>query len=149
MLRSAKFRLPQTRGLIKHMHTEVNELLNTIEKIESRVNLYWNFYTVVILATGGWLFSSKTIFSQSECIALSIGISMFFLANFSVMRAATKRVVALEFELNEVSSTNSFKTVELKTELSDCSMPGRLAASYVLHIIVDVIVIFAIWSKLA
>ena len=75
-------------------------------------------------------------------------MSLFFAANFSVMRAATKRVIAFENELNTISKNLEFKSDSLKNELSNDAMPGRLIASYVLHGSVDAAVIYTIWSKL-
>lgn len=131
------------------MNEEIKNLLETIEKLESRVNTYWNFYTIVVIAAAGWLFSSGRSFTVFESIILTVAISIFFMANFSVMRAATKRIIAFENELNIVSGGHEFKSKVLKNELASHSMPGRLAASYILHGIVDVAVICAIWSKSA
>ena len=128
------------------MNEKIKNILDTIEKLESRVNAYWNFYTIIVVAVAGWLFSSRPPFSVSQSIALTMAISMFFAANFSVIRAATKRIVAFENELNIAANGYEFKTDDLKNELSNNSMPGRLIASYMLHAVVDVAVIYTIWN---
>jgi hypothetical protein len=127
----------------------IKDLLELIEKIESRINSYWNFYTIIVLATVGWLMSSKKPFSFYQTIALTVAITIFFAANFGVMRMATKRVVALENELQVRTKTAQFEGDAIKTELSKPSMALRLKLSYILHIVVDLAVVFAIWSKLA
>nr|CAP48759.1 putative integron gene cassette protein [uncultured bacterium] len=92
------------------MDERIKVIIEIIEKLESRINAYWNFYTIVVIAVIGWLLSSKTPFTAPQGIALTIAISMFFAANFSVMRAATKRVIAFETELNVVSNELDFQS---------------------------------------
>lgn len=124
-------------------------ILELIEKLETRINAYWNFYTIVVIATVGWLLSSKVPFSGPQSVALTIAVALFFVVNFSVMRAATRRVVAFELELNAISENAEFASDALTEELTSTSIPRRLVISHLLHIVVDVAVIYAIWSKLA
>ena len=131
------------------MDSGIKNLIDIIETLESRINSYWNFYIVVVVATIGWLMSSKTPFTIPQGVALTVAIGLFLLANFLVLRAATKRVTAFEAELNAASQKQEFKSSLLKKELSGASTPNRLLASYVLHGVIDVAVIYAIWSKLA
>jgi predicted neutral ceramidase superfamily lipid hydrolase len=131
------------------MDNQITAIIETIEKLESRINAYWNFYTVIVVATVGWLMSSKTPFTPHQSIALSLALILFFAANLSVMRAATRRVIAIESELNEKSSECNFSSSLLKSELSRNSMPFRLEASYMLHFVVDAAVLYSVWSKVA
>jgi hypothetical protein len=131
------------------MNEKIIKTLEIIEKLESRINAYWNFYTIIVVANVGWLMSAKTPFSLTQSIALTIALSVFFLANFSVMRAATKRVVAFESELNAICNDFECNSATLKKELSSNSMPGRLLVSTLLHLAVDTAVIYSIWSKLS
>ena len=130
------------------MNNEIINIIEIVEKLETRINSYWNFYVVVVVATIGWLMSSTNPFTKEQGIALIVSICMFFAANFSVMRAATMRVVAFEKELSSISDSLNVKTSALRSELSRPTQQGRILVSYVLHIIVDIAVIYAIWSKL-
>ena len=131
------------------MDNEIKKIVEIIESLESRINSYWNFYIVVVLATIGWLMSSNTPFTTNQGIALTIAVGLFFAANFAVLRAATKRVVAFEDELNSLANIHEFKSPVLKNHLTHDSLRYRLSSSYLLHLVIDVSVIYAIWSKLA
>lgn len=131
------------------MDIQAVKILEVIEKLEVRINAYWNFYTIVVIAAVGWLMSSKAPFSFSQSVVLTVAVTFFFTVNFLIMRAATRRVVAFEAELNSISEKDEFASTALAEELRNPSMPGRLVVSYFLHVVVDVSVIFAIWSKLA
>jgi Na+/glutamate symporter len=130
------------------MNNEISQVIEIIGGLESRINSYWNFYVVVVLAIIGWLMSSRVPFTSSQGIVLTIAVGLFFTANFLILRASTKRVVAFEDELNCLSANHDFQSIELKKELSRPTLRRRLSASYLLHAIVDISVIYAIWSKL-
>ena len=131
------------------MNDEISQIIDIIGNLESRINSYWNFYVVVVLAIIGWLMSSKVPFTTDQGIALALAVILFFAANFLILRATTKRVVAFEDELNCLSANCDFHSIILKNELSRPSLKRRLSASYLLHATVDIAVIYAIWSKLS
>lgn len=122
-------------------------VLEIIEKVESRVNSYWNFYTLVVLATVGWLMSGKSAISVALAAAMTAGLTGFFLANLGSIRAATRRILALEDELAALTRENRFAGEMLPANLSRPAMPGRLSGSYALHLVVDLAVLVAVWSK--
>ncbi len=113
--------------------------------MESRVASYWNFYTVIVVALIGWLVSSEITFSYSQVLLVTIVCLVFFLTNFYAMRAATKRVIAVESELNVLAKKTEFESALLKKELSHSS--SQLISSLVLHISVDILVFIAIWTR--
>jgi hypothetical protein len=129
------------------MDQKIKDLIEVTDKLESRVSSYWNFYTVVVVAIIGWLVSSKKDFSlsYSQALVATIVCIGFFIANFYGIRAATKRVIAVESELNALAKKTEFESALLKKELSYSS--STLLPSWILHIFVDIIVLFVIWSS--
>lgn len=129
------------------MDQKIKDLIEVIDKLESRVSSNWNFYTIVVVAIIGWLVSSQISFSFSQVLVVTIVCISFFIANFYAMRAATKRVIAVESELNALARKTEFESVLLKKELSHSSSSLQLISSSVLHISVDIIVLIAIWAR--
>lgn len=130
------------------MDDSVKNILDVLESTESRINSYWNFYVVVVVATIGWLMSSQTPFTSEQGVVLTVSICLFFAANFAVLRAATKRAVAYEAELKCVAAQREFQSDILLHELASGALKYRLPFSYLLHAMIDVAVLYAIWSKL-
>lgn len=95
----------------------------------------------------GWLFSMQRSLARREAIALTVGLGLFFVANFSMMNSATKLVVAANEELQARAAHVSFAGGALKSLLAMDLLPGRLPASYALHGLVDAAVIFAVWGR--
>lgn len=129
------------------MEQKIKDLIEVIDKLDSRVASYWNFYTVIVVALIGWLISSEITFSSSQVLLVTIVCLVFFLTNFYAMRAATKRVIAVESELNALAKKTEFESTLLKKELSHSSKTSQLISSWVLHISVDIIVLIAIWTR--
>jgi len=129
------------------MDQKIKDLIEVTDKLESRVSSNWNFYTVVVVAIIGWLVSSQISFSYSQVLVVTIVCISFFIANFYAMRAATKRVIAVESELNALAKKTEFESALLKKELSHSSSALQLISSSVLHISVDIIVLIAIWTR--
>ncbi|MFN7214740.1 hypothetical protein [Microcystis sp.] len=127
------------------MDQKIKDIIEVADKLESRVSSYWNFYTVAVVAIIGWLVSSQISLSYSQALVVTIVCIVFFIANFHAMRAATKRVIAVESELNTLAKKTEFESALLKKELSYSS--STLLPSWVLHIFVDIIVLFVIWSS--
>ena len=98
------------------------ELLDSIEKVESRINAYWNFYMLVVLAVMGWLFTVDTLDNSFVKSILTIALLLYFVSNFGVIRAATIRVMALECELNQLTKNSEFRSSELKRAKGQGSM---------------------------
>jgi hypothetical protein len=131
------------------MDDRIKSIIEIIDRLENRINAYWNFYFIVVFASIGWLMSSRMPFTTNQGIALTIALSIFFLVNFFVMRSATERVVAFEDELKLISNKFEFNSSILKSNLSKTSMPLRLYSLCILHFVIDISVIYAIWSKLS
>jgi hypothetical protein len=129
------------------MEQKIKDLIEVIDKLESRVAFYWNSYTVVVVALIGWVVSSEITFSSSQVLLVTIVCLVFFLTNFYAMRAATKRVIAVESELNALARKTEFESALLKKELSHSSTISQLITSLVLHISVDIIVLLTIWTR--
>jgi hypothetical protein len=78
---------------------------------------------------------------------LTVGLAGFFAANAAVIRAATYRITALESELNAQAASAAFASPVLERNLTRPALLARLPATFVVHGVVDVAVLFAIWSK--
>ena len=76
----------------------LKDLLELSEKLEERISAYWNFYTLVVIAVGGWLLTTPDL-NRSQNWVLAIVLLTFFASNYTVIRYATNR-----FEVAEISS---------------------------------------------
>lgn len=110
------------------------EILNFIEKLETRNNSYWNFYTVVIVAICGWVISQlgNTI-SPQIMYALMLGNAIFYFMNLSVIYGTTSRIEAFEDELMILAESDQQIGSVLRKYLSKPFLKNRLKFTIATH----------------
>lgn len=126
---------------------ELKELLDLHEKLESRINAYWTYWSVAIFAIGGWLFSSGKALSSEQALAVSIGAAVFFLANLGVLWPATRLVTGVRDEIRLKADSLAFASPKLTRAFAEDSMALRLQLTFVLHLAVDAVVLWALLTK--
>ena len=124
----------------------LKDLLDLSEKLEDRISAYWNFYTIVVIAVGGWLFTEPQL-EPVNAVVLSLVLITFFASNFSVIRYATNNLTALESEIKAVAPSADLKSKEYLKKLLSLSIPNRMKFSWVLHLVIDVAVVIVIFWK--
>ncbi|BFM48992.1 hypothetical protein [Marinomonas sp. THO17] len=130
---------------------EISTILDVLEKIETRLNSYWNFYTIVIVAVCGWLVShiAEPAEDLNPDIAhfLAFGCILFFFMNLTVIRAATIRLLSFENALIQLVEDSQHLTPQIRDYLSKPQLKMRLAFTYITHITMDTaVIIFIYWA---
>lgn len=130
------------------MNEEIKLLIEIIDKLESRCNVYASYYQVIVVAIVGWIITSKITFTFVQALIVTLGVLSFLIVNFYFLRAATKRVIAAENELNLLARKTEFNSSLWRNELSYPSIPSRLNSTYIIHISIDILIIFVIWTRI-
>ena len=125
---------------------ELKELFDIQEKLESRINAYWTYWSVAIFAIGGWLFSGKQSLSQQQSLAIAIGVSAFFLANLGVLWPATRLVIGIRDEIRLRANECDFLSLKLSQAFTKNSLAFRLELTLILHIVVDLVLLWALFN---
>ena len=118
----------------------LKDLLDLLEKLESRVNTYWNFYSVAVFAVAGWLITSKGgDLKPPQTLPICIGLLAFFIANLSVIHYAEARILAASIEIrSRQSEIDTMSSSLFKDHLRTLAIPARGTFSKCLHGIIDV-----------
>jgi len=125
---------------------ELKDLLELYEKIESRINAYWTYWSVAIFAIAGWLFSGKQSLSREQAIGVSIGVMIFFFANLGVLWPATRLAMGIRDELRLKAKEVHFLSSKLDTAFAEDALAFRLQLTLFLHSAVDCVVLWALLS---
>lgn len=123
---------------------ELKDLIDLNEKLESRINAYWTYWSAAIFATAGWLLSGGKSMSQEQSIGISIGMMVFFLANLGVLWPATRLATGVRDEVRLKTRELSFLSRKLSTAFAEDGVAFRLQLTVVLHIAVDCVVLWAL-----
>jgi hypothetical protein len=126
---------------------ELKDLLDLHEKLETRINAYWTYWSIAILAIGGWLFSSGRSLTTGQSIGVAIGASVFFLANIGVLWPATKLAIGVRDEIRLKSAAATFSSAKLAGAFGEDTLVGRLQLTIVLHLVIDGVALWALLMK--
>jgi len=124
---------------------ELKELLDYQEKLESRVNAYWTYWSVAVFAIAGWRFADKSQLSAPQTLGVAVGVMVFFCANLGVLYPATKLVAAVRDEIRrKLQSSPDGVGPRLTQALSGDIGQTRLALTVSLHLAVDFCLLFVL-----
>jgi hypothetical protein len=126
---------------------DLKELFDLHEKLEARINAYWTYWSVAVIALGGWLFSGKQSFTLDQAIALAIAVSVFFLCNLGVLWPTTKLVIGVRDEIRLAARDKAFASDVLRQVLAVDGFRYRLQITLVLHLAIDAVAIWALLSR--
>jgi hypothetical protein len=122
------------------------ELFDLLEKLESRVDRYWTFYSIAVLAVAGWLFTGKG-FTWSDAPLVAGGLIAFLAGNFAVITLTEARILAVESEIKARSQQAEIASPEFRHHLLRMSFPKRRLSSAVVHAVIDLAVIGLVFFK--
>ncbi len=125
---------------------ELKELLDLNEKIESRINAYWTYWSVAVFAIAGWLFSGKQTLSPEQAIGISIAVMVFFSANLGVLWPATRLATGIRDEIRLKTKELNFLSSKLTIAFAEDTLAFRLQLTLFLHLAVDCVVLWALFS---
>lgn len=120
---------------------DFKELFDLQEKIESRINAYWTYWSIAVFAVAGWLFSGKHEFTSKQLNGIVIGTAVFFFCNLAVLFQATRMVTGIRDEIKSSIEEKSFKSPVFRNVLLDDGMKYRLHITIILHLAVDAVII--------
>lgn len=121
---------------------ELKELLDLYEKLESRINSYWNFYTIVILAVLGVFARSEL--SGSKLFFVVLVLSCFFLGNLTVIAAVFRQIGSVASEIAKTAAATELRSELFSNRLRSWSIRGSLAPMILFHLFMDVCTITAL-----
>jgi hypothetical protein len=125
----------------------LKDLLDLVEKVESRINSYWNFYMIALFAIGAWIFDPGKRIDLLQASAIVTALIVFFSANLTLININESRLSAIESEIKSVTTISQIESEKFRTFLLNSSIPNRQKLSKTLHLSVDVIMIILIFIK--
>lgn len=123
---------------------ELKDLLDLHEKLESRINAYWTYWSFAIFGIAGWLFSGKQTFSPEQANGISIAVIVFFFANLGVLWPATRLATGVRDEIRLKTKEVNFHSNKLSSAFAEDSIVFRLQLTFGLHLAVDCVVVWAL-----
>ncbi|MCW2484321.1 hypothetical protein J5069_00265 [Candidatus Symbiopectobacterium sp. NZEC127] len=125
---------------------EFKELLDLHERLESRINAYWTYWSVAIFAIAGWLFSGKQTLILDQKIGIALGAAVFFFANLGVLLPCTRLAASVRDEIRLQAQNIPFTSKKLSLAFAEDGFKFRYTLTLLLHVAVDIIVLWHIFA---
>jgi hypothetical protein len=111
-----------------------------------KVEFYWNFYVVMLLALIGWLVTSKTPFGTHVKLIVTVGYLLFALMNVIGLWGAYTIAEALRLDLLAVAKETN-RLAHSVDVISARSFEGQRTLAVAIHVIFGAVVLTVIWFR--
>jgi len=108
-----------------------------------KIEFYWNFYTVTLLAMIGWLVTAKNAMAIRIKWFVTIGFAAFVGMNLLGLWGAYAFTEALRTDLLAIAEPKLSATHEV---LSGKNFLSQRTCGLVIHLVIDAFAIYAIWK---
>jgi cytochrome b len=117
--------------------------VTAIDKIE----FYWNFYTVTLLALIGWLVTTKQALDRGLKLLLSVGYLIFVAMNLTGLWGSYTLAEALRLDLLAATADQAQTIEHARNILAGRSMEAQRTLAFVIHGVLAMLVLGVIWLR--
>jgi hypothetical protein len=110
-----------------------------------KVEFYWNFYTVTLLALIGWLVSTKRTLLPRVKLLITVGYLAFVLMNIFGLWNSYTFVEALRKDLLHAAKADPDAIRNAQEVLLNISFESQKIMTLVIHVLIGAFVLFAVW----
>jgi len=121
----------------------IKDVADLLFAARERIDFYWNFYVVVVIAVIGWLVSLKKTLTPSMKVLVSVVYVIAATTNLLGLYSSYTFAEALRADLVRMAATTPLTDTHLYLE-QHSYLPQRLAAICV-HIAVGATILFVVW----
>lgn len=110
-----------------------------------KIEFYWNFYTVTVLALIGWLASSDATLTLPLKLLITVGYAVFVLMNIIGLQGSYLFAEALQKDLLDAIQADPDMLNSTQAALSKKSFKGQRKSVPVIHAVLGVVILCSIW----
>lgn len=121
----------------------ITDVANLLFAARERIDFYWNFYVVVVVAIIGWLISSKRTLTRPMKALVSIAYVIASTLNLVGLYGSYTFAEALRLDMLQLAATTSLTDTRLFLE-QHSYLPQRLAA-IATHLVVGGTILAVVW----
>ena len=121
----------------------IKEVADLLFAARERIDFYWNFYVVVVIAVIGWLVSINKTLTRSMKVLVSVAFLIAAVMNFLGLYSAYTFAEALRTDLLRMAATSPLTDTRLILE-QHSYLAQRLTAFWI-HLTVGATILLVIW----
>lgn len=121
----------------------IRDVADLLFAARERIDFYWNFYVLVVIAVIGWLVSLKKPLTPSMKVLVSLVYGIAAVMNFLALYSAYTFAEALRLDLLPMLAATALADTRFMLE-HHAYLPQRLAAFWI-HLAVGATILLVVW----
>jgi hypothetical protein len=126
---------------------ETKELAELFITATGKIEFYWNFFTVTVLALIGWLAAGNHVLTLRLKILVTVGYSLFVMMNIFGLLGSYEFAEALRLDLLASARNDADSLEHARRVLSERSFEQQKTLVFFIHAAVAAVVLFAVWGR--
>jgi hypothetical protein len=121
----------------------IKDVADLLFALRARIDFYWNFYVVVVIAVIGWLMSVKMTLTLPKKALVSVAYLIAAVMNFVGLYSSYTFAEALRTDLLRMAATTPLTDTRLMLE-QHSYLAQRLAAFWT-HLVIGATILLVVW----
>ncbi|MCK6624626.1 MAG: hypothetical protein L6R45_05560 [Anaerolineae bacterium] len=121
----------------------IKEVADLLFAARERIDFYWNFYVVVVIAVIGWLVSVNKTLTRSRKVLVSVAYLIAASMNFLGLYGSYTFAEALRTDLLRMAATSPLTDTRLILE--QYSYLSQQLAAFWIHLVVGATILLVVW----
>ena len=123
----------------------IKDAVDLLFAARERIDFYWNFYVVVVIAVVGWILTRKDGLTPSAKILVTVAYVVAAVTNLAGLYAAYSFAEALRTDLLRMTVGSPLADTRLILQ-QHSYLPQRVTA-FLVHIAVGVTILLVVWRS--
>jgi hypothetical protein len=111
----------------------------------ARIDFYWNFYVVMLLAFNGWMFSTKNLFTTRLKILVTIGYLVFVCMNLFGLWGSYTIAEALRTDILALAELRPDELQSTRAVLAKHSFVMQRSMALAVHAVLGSVILGIVW----
>ncbi|EKU96792.1 hypothetical protein Lepto7375DRAFT_0706 [Leptolyngbya sp. PCC 7375] len=125
---------------------ELKDIAELLITMTGKVEFYWDFFTIMVLALIGWVVSTNKVFTRRLKFLIAVGYLIFAFMNLLGLWSSYSFAEALRLDLLSVAQTTPDTLKNTQVVLSQWSFGSQKIFAIFIHFILAILVLSVVWS---
>src|SRR5688500_2322115 len=121
----------------------IKDAIDLLFAARERIDFYWNFYVVVVVAVVGWIVTRKERLSRCGKVLVSVGYGSGRVTNLAGLYASYTLAEALRTDVLRMSLGSPL--TETRVILARHSYLSQRAGAFLVHAVVGATILLVVW----
>jgi hypothetical protein len=121
----------------------IKDAIDLLFAARERIDFYWNFYVVVVVAVVGWIVTRKERLSRSGKVLVSVAYVVAAVTNLAGLYAAYTLAEALRADL--LRMTLGSPLTDTRVILAQHSYLSQRGGAFLVHAVVGATILIVVW----